>query len=64
MKRNCVICRNTGPCFGRTAEGHCLILASSYRPEKCPFQKKDREVTKGRRHPFVSQGVIDYEGKV
>lgn len=63
MKRNSVTCKNTGKCFGKTELGKCRILQYGYKPGKCPFQKPEMEVTEGKRHPFVSQGVIDYEGK-
>ena len=37
-------CYETKPCFGRSEDGHCRILARGYdRGHRCPFQKAHRK---------------------
>ena len=36
-------CYETKPCFGRTEDGHCRILAVGYtQGHRCPFRKEKR----------------------
>ena len=37
-------CHETKPCFGRSEDGHCKVLARGYeKGHKCPFQKAHRK---------------------
>lgn len=51
------ICTEKGECFARQGlikHGRCTILdnAQAYGYGTCPFQKPEREVTKGKVYPY------------
>lgn len=51
-KKKEVPCSNKGPCFGKGFNGKCVVLATPYEENQCPFQKKERFVTKGKVYPY------------
>lgn len=52
-KLNIMECEQKGKCFAKTERGYCLILkGEGYEQGKCPFQKPERGVTKGKYFPI------------
>ena len=50
--RNAEMCPSDQPCFGKTIIGECKVLVTPYKAGTCPFQKPERDVTKGKRYPY------------
>ena len=44
-------CYDTKRCFARKGD-LCICLSEAYAPGTCPFQKDEREVTKGKYYPY------------
>lgn len=47
-----VKCSSNSPCFGKTFGGTCRVLTTPYPDGRCPFQKEEQYMTKGRYLPY------------
>lgn len=46
-------CPEKGVCFAKCDNGNCAILQDTSFKTHCPFQKKERSITNGKRYPYM-----------
>jgi hypothetical protein len=58
-------CPENGECFAKNTKNaipgwipNCMLLSSTSFKGHCPFQKKDKTVTNGKRYPYINPMLL------